>query len=70
MNGPELLRWLSAYRPSAVERTVFITGDASDSVLNADIRQARRPLLQKPFTIDTLVTIARAIFTSAPRSSA
>ena len=70
MNGPELLGWLSAHRPTALERTVFITGDVGDSALNADIRRANRPLLQKPFTIDTLLRVAREILTLSPRASA
>jgi signal transduction histidine kinase/ActR/RegA family two-component response regulator len=70
MNGPALLGWLSAHRPGVLERTVFITGDASDSTLNSHIRVAKRPLLQKPFTIDTLLRIAKEILTLAPRPSA
>jgi hypothetical protein len=44
-----------------VGKTIFMTGDRSDSALNADIERARRPLIQKPFALTTLLHVARQI---------
>jgi two-component system cell cycle sensor histidine kinase/response regulator CckA len=54
MNGVEFLGWLTEHRPDALSKTIFMTGDRSDSALNADIERAQRPLIQKPFSIATL----------------
>jgi signal transduction histidine kinase/ActR/RegA family two-component response regulator len=59
MNGEAFLKWLTVNRPHVLRRMIFMTGDGSDSSLNAHIRGIRRPLLQKPFTIDALLAAAR-----------
>jgi CheY-like chemotaxis protein len=61
MNGVQFLRWLTEHHPDVVGKTIFMTGDRSDSALNADIERARRPLIQKPFALTTLLHVARQI---------
>jgi CheY-like chemotaxis protein len=65
LNGVELLDWMQAHRPQLVERTVFVTGDASGSSLNARIEASGVPMLRKPFSLDTLLTQSRAILQRA-----
>jgi DNA-binding NtrC family response regulator len=55
MNGVELLGWLTEHRPNLLRKTIFMTGDGSNSALNVDIERARRPLIQKPFALATLL---------------
>jgi CheY-like chemotaxis protein len=65
LNGAELLDWMQEHRPQFVERTVFVTGDASGSSLNARIEASGVPMLRKPFSLDTLLTQSRAILQRA-----
>jgi signal transduction histidine kinase len=66
MNGVQLLKWLASHRPDLLPRTVFMTGDARSSALNAEIERAKQPVLRKPFTLDALLRMATDIL--APRS--
>lgn len=61
MNGVEFLRWLAASRPDLLPKTVFMTGDARSSALNAEIEKAGQPVLRKPFTLDALLRMATGI---------
>ncbi len=60
VNGVELLEWVLQHRPALVPRLLFMTGDASSSVLNAHIIEHGIPMLRKPFTIHALVTESQA----------
>ena len=71
MNGEALLKWLTSHQPHLLRRMIFMTGDGSDSPLNAHIRGIRRPLLQKPFTLDALLAAARHLLRDrAPEAAA
>jgi signal transduction histidine kinase/CheY-like chemotaxis protein len=65
LNGAELLDWMQKHRPQFVERTVFVTGDASGSSLNAQIEASGVPMLRKPFSLATLLWQSRAILQRA-----
>jgi signal transduction histidine kinase/CheY-like chemotaxis protein len=64
LNGVDLLAWIRRHRPHMLRRLVFMTGDASESTLNAAIQQTGVPVLRKPLSMEGLVTHARAVIES------
>ena len=66
MNGVEFLQWAAGHRPELLPKVVFMTGDAGQSPLNAAIERAKRPVLRKPFSLETLLTSASKILGDRP----
>ena len=66
MNGVEFLEWASGHRPELLPKVVFMTGDAGQSALNAAVERAKRPVLRKPFSLETLLTSASKILGNQP----
>jgi DNA-binding response OmpR family regulator len=60
MNGVQLMDWIRRERPELSSRVVMMTGDVSDSTLNAAVESANLPILQKPFTVDRLLDVVCA----------
>jgi len=50
VDGPQLHAWLSQKRPDLIARTGFATGDTLGSGAARFLDEARRPVLEKPFT--------------------
>ena len=66
MNGVEFLAWAAGHRPDLLPKVVFMTGDAGQSPLNAAVERAERPVLRKPFSLETLLTSASNILNNQP----
>jgi DNA-binding NtrC family response regulator len=54
LDGPALLRWLESHCPELVERLVFVTGDTLGLGTGSPIDKLRRPIIEKPVTLDEL----------------
>jgi CheY-like chemotaxis protein len=65
MNGVELLQWVDTHRPHVAPRIVFMTGDVSSKGPGSEIHRAGRPVLCKPFSVETLVSVAERILTGS-----
>ena len=64
MNGPELARQVCKSRPELV--TVFMTGYANSEMLRTSTRETSRNYIQKPFTVDGLLSqVAEALATQS-----
>lgn len=50
MDGPQLHAWMLQHRPDLVDRLAFATGDTLGAGAATFLDQARRPVLEKPFT--------------------
>jgi CheY-like chemotaxis protein len=61
MSGPELLRQLREQRPAAAERLAFVTGDTLGSSMADFLQSCGRPVLEKPFTVETVRELIRAV---------
>ena len=61
LSGPEFFAWLSVAKPNAVSRLVFTTGDASEDSVAAFLRSSRCTVLEKPFDLDTLWSVAERL---------
>ena len=64
VDGPALYAWVGEQRPELMGRTAFTTGDTLGRHAARFIAEAGRPVLEKPFTFDSvrqfLLAIARA----------
>ena len=65
MDGPGLLAWLQENRPRMSECLVFVTGHPGNGVFAANPKQARRPILAKPFTPAEIRDICGPILTGS-----
>ena len=63
MDGPGLLTWLQEHRPRMSECLVFVTGHPGNGGFATNPRQARRPILAKPFTPTEIRDICGPILT-------
>jgi len=61
MNGMQIYSWLREHRPSLCTRLIFITGGIWDSALEEQVYRTERPVLQKPFAWDQLLTAIEAV---------
>ncbi len=59
MDGIQLLSWLALHRPELAERMVFVTGHASTIELDQSLDRLRRPVIRKPFKIETIISTCR-----------
>lgn len=50
VDGPALHGWIAAERPDLVERVGFATGDTLGAAAERFLAEAKRPVLEKPFT--------------------
>ena len=54
LDGSAVFRYLSTHRPELAPRVVFATGDLANPASADFIEQTGRPVLAKPFDVDTL----------------
>ncbi|HEX8388680.1 MAG TPA: GAF domain-containing protein, partial [Sphingomonas sp.] len=54
VDGPELHAWVAAMRPDLVRRMCFTTGDTLGASAERFLASARRPVLEKPFTPESV----------------
>lgn len=59
MNGKEFYRNIESRYPKLRDRVIFTTGDVISNDTQDFLKQAGRPLLLKPFTLDELQAIVR-----------
>lgn len=65
LDGPQLYRVLLEKHPHLAERTVFMTGDTLSRSAKAFVRDAARPLIEKPFTPEEALRVIRETLMSA-----
>jgi len=68
MNGLDLARRIQAIQPRLT--TVFMSGYAENAVLQKAARSPRSTYIQKPFTVDLLLTSVATALASGPVASA
>lgn len=49
LDGPALYAWISEHQPELAARTAFVTGDTLGQASERFLKEARRPILEKPF---------------------
>ena len=54
IDGPQLYAWIKAERPDLAERVAFATGDTLGMAAARFLSEAKRPVLEKPFTPEAL----------------
>jgi PAS domain S-box-containing protein len=54
VDGPTLLKWLSANRPQMASRLGYVTGDTLGPAAVRFLGDARRPFIEKPFSRQTI----------------
>ena len=53
--GIDLARWIAEYRPTLVDRVMFVTGELAGQGADwAEGETVNRPVIQKPFDLATL----------------
>ena len=60
MDGSELFRTLAPMRPELASRVVFLTGDGLSIETQEFVKVADRPVIAKPFDLDSLSTLVAA----------
>ena len=60
MDGREFFSTLSHQQPELASRVVFVTGDTASTDTQQFLRRAQRPILYKPFDLDTLREVVAA----------
>ncbi|GAA0317187.1 hypothetical protein GCM10009087_29470 [Sphingomonas oligophenolica] len=56
IDGPELHAWIMAERPDLADRVGFATGDTLGAAAERFLGEARRPVLEKPFTPEAVTS--------------
>ncbi|MEO6215046.1 MAG: GAF domain-containing protein [Sphingomonas sp.] len=54
IDGPQLYAWIKAERPDLADRVAFATGDTLGMAAARFLGEAKRPVLEKPFTPEAL----------------
>lgn len=67
MSGPELYERLSTIAPAILPRIIFVTGDATGEAAAAFLSQVSGPVLEKPFELATVGTMAEQLRTALAR---
>jgi len=70
MSGFELHQMIKQRDPDLATRLVFVTGDTMSAATQARIAQSGNPLIAKPFTIERLESLLRALLARRPIESA
>jgi two-component system cell cycle sensor histidine kinase/response regulator CckA len=65
LSGCELYRWLLQHRPDAAARFVFASGDLLSLESAEFLKEARRPVLPKPFELCELAQIVDEVYSQA-----
>jgi CheY-like chemotaxis protein len=65
LSGCELYRWLAHHRPDAARRFVFASGDLLSPESTEFLKEARRPVLPKPFELCELARIVDEVASPA-----
>jgi two-component system NtrC family sensor kinase len=60
--GDTLYAYLKERRPELVNRLIFITGDTASAQTRAFLRQAGRPVVEKPFEVAELLRVMRNVY--------
>ncbi|CUS43573.1 Sensor histidine kinase [hydrothermal vent metagenome] len=54
IDGPHLHAWIAAERPDLLDRVAFATGDTLGVAAARFLEEVKRPVLEKPFTLDAV----------------
>ena len=54
MNGKEVWHWILSHDPTFASRMVFVTGDTMSPENEGFLREAGRPVLTKPMTVEQI----------------
>lgn len=65
-NGFQFFDLLKAQRPELAQRLVFVTAWGDDPEIRAQLAQAGRPVVWKPFDIQALVSLVRDVAEDRP----
>jgi two-component system NtrC family sensor kinase len=60
--GDSLYAYLKERRPELVNRVIFITGDTASAQTRAFLKQAGRPVVEKPFEVADLLRVMRNVY--------
>lgn len=66
-DGPALYEWVREMAPHAANRFVFVTGDTLGSHASRFLEQAGRPVVEKPFSRETIRQAIAALASSTAR---
>ncbi len=66
MSGFELHQTIKQTNPELAARLVFVTGDMLSAATQARIAQSGNPYIAKPFAIERLETLVRALLSQRP----
>ncbi len=61
VDGPAFFRWLKDNHAVLADRLVFVTGDALGPAAGRFLSEAKRPVLEKPFTAVDLTDVLRTL---------
>jgi two-component system NtrC family sensor kinase len=69
MSGIELYRYLEEVRPDLANKMVFTTGDVLNRTTSEFLKEVKRPVLTKPFTLDELIKVIRVSYNEVTSGS-
>ena len=69
MDGPALYDWLERHRPHLIDRIGFVTGDTLGAAAARFIGRTGRPVIEKPFTPESVRELVDKIARRAPVAS-
>jgi two-component system NtrC family sensor kinase len=69
MSGFELHQMIKQHDADLATHLVFVTGDTMSAATQARIAQSGNPSLAKPFTLDRLEALLRALLAQRPIES-
>ncbi len=67
MDGPALFDWTSRTRPGVAGRFIFVTGDTLGGAAARFLERADRPIVEKPFSRDSIRQALGALENPTPR---